>query len=128
MSRVGDKKSIWVVSPMVIDDGEKKIDGYTRLRKLTLACVPETRRISSIDYGRRLTGNYNFNDNKPIDIAENGGDGIYFEEPQEPTEDDKGMYKNPPYISTPVTHFGKQWQFTAEKVVNNNSRANGNRY
>lgn len=126
MARVADKRDVWAVSPIVIDDGEKKISGYTRLRKLTLICVPEVVRISSIEYGKRLTGNYSMNDDKPVDVAENGGDGIYFEEPKEPTEEDMGMYKNPPFITTPVTHIGKQWKFTAQRVVN--SKSNGNTY
>lgn len=113
MSRQGDKKHIWIVSPIRIDDGEIRITGYTRLRETDIMCVPASGYVDAVTYGEKVNRIYKFNDNKPIDIAEDGGDGIYFEEPIVDEED--GLYKNPTLISNPLTHFGKQYNFTAEK-------------
>lgn len=115
MSRLADKRDIWVVSPVINNDGEIKIVGYTRLRKINIYCVPANGYIDSKIYGNKLDRTYKFNDTKPIDIAYNGGDGIYFEKPIVDEKD--GMYKKPPFISLPLTHFGKQYMFNAEMQV-----------
>ena len=115
MSREIDKKRIWVVSPIIRDDGEVVVSGYTRKREMRIYCVPANGYIDNITFGDRVNRIYKFNDNKPIDVAINGGDGIYFEEPE--ADETDGLYKNPTLITSPLTHFGKQWTFTAELQV-----------
>jgi hypothetical protein len=115
VSRENDKKWIWVVSPIKSNDGEIRIQGYTRLRKMKLACTPANGYIDFKTYGSKVNRIYKFNDNKPIDIDIDGGDGIYFEEPT--VDETDGLYKQPTLISEPLTHFGKQWTFNAEKQV-----------
>jgi hypothetical protein len=115
MARTNDKRNIWIVSPIKSDDGEIRITGYTRLRKINIHCVPATGYIDYKTYGEKINRIYKFSSNAPIDIDYDGGDGIYFDEPQVDEKD--GLYKNPPYISKPLTHFGKQYIFEAEKQV-----------
>lgn len=112
MPRVRDKIKIWVVSPIKSDDGEIRNSGYTRLRSFYINCVPANGYINSIKYGEKLSKVYSFSDNKPIDIALNGGDGIYFEKPKVDEKD--GLYKKPTLISKPLNSYGKVYKFDAE--------------
>lgn len=112
MSRQQDKKQVYIVSPIYGDDfGNKKIIGYENLRNEYLICVPATSELDVTIYGDRLNKVLKFSNSNPIDINEKGGDGIFFNIPE---QDENGYYQNPEYISKPLLHFGKVWQFDAE--------------
>lgn len=109
MSRENDKKTVYIVSPVYGNDfGNKKIIGYENLRTEKLVCVPSSSDLDVAIYGENITDVLKFSNSKSIDINENGGDGIYFSEPE---VDDDGYYQKPEYISKPLKHVGKMYQF-----------------
>lgn len=114
MGRFLDEKTIWIASPIIKDDGEISIIGYTNLREETLCAVPANGYLDIQAYGDRYSRIMKFSSNREIDVSTKGNDGIWFEKPE---ANEQGFYENPEYISTPLNHFGKVWTFTAERQI-----------
>ena len=113
MSRFCDRQTVYIATPEYGDDyGNKKIIGYKNLRKLDLMYVPATSDSDITIYGDNVSRIIKFTSSVPVDVNANGRDGIFL---SEPTLGEDGYYHDPDYISKPVSHFGKVWNFDAEK-------------
>lgn len=114
MSRKNDRKVVYFATPVYQDDfGNNRIVGYDTLRAIEIMYVPATSDSDIAVYGDRINRIIKFSTSTKIDVNEDGGDGVYLEEP---TIGEDGYYHDPEYITKPISHFGKVWSFDAEKV------------
>lgn len=114
MASIRDKRTIYVVDPVVVDDfGNKVIKGYNNLKKYDFVlCVPANSENDIATYGNEVSTIMKFQCNFDIDVLIDGGNGIYFEEP---IADDEGLYQEPTYITKPLTVFNSTRLFDGQK-------------
>lgn len=114
MACYGDRKSIWLVDPKIVDDfGNKAIVGYENVREYTdVLCVPAYSEQDIAIYGSEIASIMKFQCEYDIDVAIDGGTGIYLEKPN---PQDDGLYHEPTYISKPLLGFNDTRLFDGEK-------------